>query len=410
MSSFIFLLKLGFKNIFRNKLRSGLALAAIALSIALIIVGMTFIKGAHTQLFQELLNEYGHLVLANENYFEKSRFNPLDYSIENADQLLAELKSIKEIITSIKIIEFGFLIDKDEQNEPVRVTGVDVDEFKKFSRLSQCIIEGRYLKAEAKEILLGKIIAEKLHVKAGDEITAVGKTVHDSFYADGYTVVGIFDLGARFLNKAAYISIHQAQIFLDMENQVSKILLFGKSYLGAPRLKKKIQENIALPANIKVRTWQEDPLIGMMSKTFMAVMSSILFIICFVAGLGILNMMFVSVLERKKEIAVLLALGMNHYRVMLLFLYEAFCYGSLGSIIGCILGTGPAIMLATKGITLNFEKIQGISFPLRETIYGDFQPINILVAMTIGILVSIAGMVWPILKIFRFKPNEVMRH
>jgi len=406
----LYFMKLGMKNVFRQRMRATLALAAIAISVTIVIIGITMTRGVEKQVFGELVGEAGELVVARKDYFEKSRFNPLKYYIKDSAELQAKLLKIEGVRVVTMRTDFGVMIEANEKNQGIRTTAVDVDQFAKLSQVPENIIAGEYLKAEGKGILIGKWVADELGLKPGDKATLLGKTVYDSFTADDFVVSGVFDMGSTVANRAAYMSVSSAQEYLEMENAVSRILVFGTSYLTSEALADRVTSAGILPEGVAIRTWRENSFLTSIYSIVSGVRVALSVIICFVAGLGILNMMTVSVMERRREIGVLMALGMSHGGIVSTFFYEALLYGVLGSVAGFLIGTPLGLYLDRVGIFIPMEGVQGMPIAFQDsTLHGDFRGSTLLIGMAIGILLSLLGMVLPVLRTFSMGPQDAMK-
>ncbi len=403
----LYFIRLGFKNVFRQRLRSFLALGAIALSVALVIVGISLTEGIQGKLFSEVLGDVGEIVVAKEDYFQKKRFNPLRHRLSESAKLRDHLMKVDGVVAALERIDFGLLAEYREKTFPIACTGLDLLQYAAFSALPDKIVAGRYPKAGEKAILVGKRIADELKIRPGDELTVLGQTIYDSFMADDYKVVGIFDFGIRMANRIAYLPLEQAQDFLEMPGAASKILVYGKNYLEATDLARKLRR-LDLPPGVAVRPWTEEPLFASMFTMIRAVRLSIAGIICFVAGLGILNMMTVSVLERRKEIGLFMALGMSRLSITAAFFHEALLYGFLGSLLGILLGTPAALYLHRVGLTFDLDRIQGLPFAVTNSFHAQFGPGSLVIGFSVGVVLSLLGMVWPVLKTFSMGPQDAI--
>jgi ABC-type lipoprotein release transport system permease subunit len=404
----MYFLRLGLRNVFRQRLRTGLALGAIALSVAIIVVGASFTAGVERFVFNDALGEAGEIVVAREDWFARSRFNPLKFAIPDADALVERLAAVPGVRAAVPRIDFGLLVQQGEEAEPVLATAVDVLLFARFSALPRRIVAGRYLQPDEKAILLGATVAEKLGVGPGDRLIVLGRTAYDSFMGDEFEVAGVFDMGMRILNRATFLPLAAAQEFLDMPGAASRVLLYAADYREADALAARIRAGGLLPEGVAARPWTEDALFGSMHQMIRAVRLGLSGIICFVAGLGILNMMMVSVLERRREIGVLMALGMSRPGILVAFLYEALIYGVLGSALGVLLGAPLAAYLERTGIEFRADEIQGLPFPMPNTLHADFGPESLMLGVAVGLILSLLGMLWPMLKTFSMKPIDAM--
>lgn len=403
-----YVLRLGFRNVFRQRLRSVLAVAGITLSVALVIVGTSMMGGVEKMIFSEALGEAGEIVVARKDYFAKSRFNPLKYSLEDSAAVRDRLLGVDGVRAAIERIDFGFLAEHGERSKGLACTAVDVEQYARFSTLPGRLVAGRYLEPGEKGILIGRSAAEDLGVAPGDRLTVIGRTIYDSFMADDFEVVGVFDLGTKLMNRRSFLPLAPAQDFLEMPDAVSRILLYGDSYRDTSRIVDEVRALPSLGAELAARPWTEDALFGSLYAMLRSVRIGISVIMCFVAGLGILNMMMVSVLERRREVGVLMALGTSRRGIFASFFCEAVVYGLTGGVAGVVLGSPLALYLDRVGIDMRIDDIQGLPLPISSTIHADFGLDTVVLGILIGVVLSVLGTFGPVLKTLSMGPQDAM--
>ena len=401
-------LLLGSKNVFRQPLRSALALLGIALSVSGVVVGTSLMEGFEGTIFREALAEAGEIVVARQESFERARFNPLRYTLRDAGELTHTLAQFPGVAGAVARIDFGFLAEFEGRNATVACAGVSLESFQNFSRVPGRLIAGRFPEAGEKAVVVGRWVAEELQVEPGDRVDAIGRTVYDSFTADGFEVVGVYDMGTKLLNRGAFMPLAAAQEFLEMENAASKVVLFTDDHLQAEAIAGRLVQEVALPENVSLRPWTEDYLLGSLHQLLQAAGFLLSAIICFVAGLGILNMMMVTVLERRREIGVLMALGMSRPTILQCFLFEVGLYGFLGGILGILLGSPLALYLDRVGLDLRADDVQGLPLPIANTLHADFGPESLVMGLVTGLLLALLGALGPILKTFTMGPQDAM--
>ncbi len=403
-----YVLMLGFKNVFRQRLRSLLALAGIALSVSLVIVGLSLMSGVERTIFSEVLGEAGEIAVARQDYFDKLRFNPLKYRLRDSAALRDRLLEVEGVSAAIERIDFGFLAEHGERTMALGASAVGVEPYADYSTLPDRLIAGRFLTPGEKAILIGREVAEELGAEPGDVLTVIGRTAYESFMADDFEVAGVFDLGSKLANRRTIVPLAPAQDFLEMEGAVSKILLYTGDYHRAGEIAERIRAGGLLADGIAVRSWLEDPFLGGLYPLFRGVGASISGIMCFVAGLGIINMMMVAVLERRREMGVLMALGMPRSGVLASFFAEAVVYGVAGGVAGVALGSPVAYYFDRAGINFRADEIQGIPFAVSSTIHGHFTADHVVAGLAVGVLLAVLGTVIPVIKTFSMGPQDAM--
>ncbi len=403
-----YVLLLGFKNVFRQRLRSLLVLVGIALSVSLVIVGTSLMNGLERTIFSEVLGEAGEIAVARRDYFDKLRFNPLKYRLRDSTALRDKLLGVDGVRAAIERIDFGFLAEHGEHTMALGATAVDVEQFAHFSTLPDRLVAGRYLEPGEQAILIGRTAAEELGAGPGDTLTVIGRTAYESFMADDFEIAGVFDLGTKLGNRRSILPLAPAQDFLEMTGSVSKILLYADDYRQAGEIAERIRGSDLLAPGIVLEPWTESPFLGGVFNLFRGVGASISGIICFVAGLGIINMMMVAVLERRREMGVLMALGMPRLGVLASFLAEALVYGLAGGTTGVALGSPVAYYFDRVGINFRADEIQGLPFAITSTIHGHFTADNVVTGLLVGVLLAVLGTVVPVIKTFSMGPQDAM--
>jgi len=143
-------------------------------------------------------------------------------------------------------------------------------------------------------------------------------------------------------------------------------------------------------------------------KMFLAGIASISLL---VAGIGIMNTMIVSVMERTREIGILKALGAKNRTIMLIFLGEALLIGLIGS----ILGIGSGILMAEIFSRLGFTSFEGRPGGITASttsveLIPVLTPTTLVGALAFGLFVSILFGLYPAWKAAKLEPVEALRY
>jgi ABC-type lipoprotein release transport system permease subunit len=267
--------------------------------------------------------------------------------------------------------------------------------------------------------LLGKSKADKLsfHIKAASIKYRLKRKIVLSFQSldghivyDAFRVVGIYKTGnsvfdalnlfVRMSDIAPVASMHSNQV-----NQLAILLTSVKYDDQVAEMVKKIMPGM------DVQTWDEImPEAGMYTSTMNYYLSIFMIIILLALGFGIVNTMLMAVLERIKELGMLMAIGMNKKRVFSMIMLETVFLGMTGAVIGMALSYGLIWYTGRTGLDLSslyqegFEAI-GFSPMIYPTIGWDsFFQLILLVVLT-GVVASI----YPARKAMNLNPSEALR-
>ena len=434
-----FLIRLGFKNIGRNKLRSALTLVAVALCSGGILMFSVLFSGITNMFLEGLTTQNGHVRIIDAELAKNERLKAGYHFVQNVDHVLKTLKGVKGVQYVLPRIETGGYMEhsftraeekkaiaakrcvhktlaeptdpkskKISKQTPGGGVGMNPDAEKSVTDLHKRVVRGRMMKATGKEIVLGRLLAERLHACTGSKITMIGKTVDDSMSAVTLTVVGIVNMGGSMLDKRFYINLKTAQHFLDLPNQVGSILVYGKDLWESTTLRRRINQ-VDLKSKVHVAEWQKSPLAAMalpMLKVFIFILGGI---IMFVGGVGLFNTMMMSVLERQDEVGIMMALGLHPGQVRNAFLLEGFVYGVVGAVSGVLLAMVASIPLLTTGISFGTDATSKIPFPMETTIKGSLSLDGILIGLAVGVLMTIIGSIIPAVRASHLEPVEILR-
>ncbi|HWP69385.1 MAG TPA: FtsX-like permease family protein, partial [Rectinemataceae bacterium] len=131
-------------------------------------------------------------------------------------------------------------------------------------------------------------------------------------------------------------------------------------------------------------------------------------IVALLGSFIIANVMTMVILERKREIGILMSMGMPRGRILNLFLAEGTMLGLVGSLAGTVIGVGLIMVLAQKGFDMT-SAMAGFSWPLDNVIYPSVTPGTILMGIAMGTAVSAAVSYLPSRRAARMAPVEAIK-
>lgn len=428
----MFLFRYALRNLLRHRIRTALTTLAVSLAVGMVLIGATFIAGLGESVMTEFTRMTGHVRLRNAQYEKESRFEPLEYSVKGwrglRDKLLA-LPGVKRVQARLSfrvLLQYtdestivpesaGIPEDKltDEQIygrqviEFAPALGVEPESERTANNLDQKLSAGRWFSAEgAGEMLIGAELAHRLGVKPGDKLLLL--SMRQGMTDALLTVAGIFDTGNKMQNRFCYVPIGAAEQLLRVPDEASELLVFGKSYRDADPLARMLLSS-GLVDGLEVKKWNEIGIFRLITTIFTFIISLMLSAIIIVASVGLLNTMLMTVLERQREIGVLLAMGLSRGRVVGVFLLEALLFGVAGCLVGGLLGVAGSLYFVEHGINLGSQATRNLPFAVNQTIYGVLTAGSVVTSVGIGLVVAVLGALWPALRASSIQPIEAMR-
>ncbi len=427
MKTFI---KIAWRNIMRNKKRSGIIIAVIAISLAIFI----FVRGIQIGSYDNMIENYtgyyiGHIQIHKKGFTQ--RMNITDY-IENSGAVREVLSKQPDISFAERIV-FSGLIGSGENSTGVMIVGIDPPNEKRISKLYDKITEGSHLTkkdeklirnvkytdeegheetvtVEDEPIVIGEELAENLEIGLRDKVIVYTQTTQGDFDGVACRVKGVFRTGVEELDKiTAFIPINLAQDLLRMPNKVNTFVIKVDPYKKMDEVARRLKQKLN-PDGLEVLTWIEA--YPMMDQLIRMDYISGIFILVFVLLIvfaGILNVILMSAVERTKEFGVMMALGTKGHQISLLVAIESFLLGLVGTTLGAIGGSALVLYFARKGIDLSKFSAGLEAFYFEPVIRPIFKLGSIVELVVILMVVTVLASIYPAWKASRLEPVDAIR-
>jgi putative ABC transport system permease protein len=403
------LLKIAFRNIFRNLRRSALTIVISFLGVFILMVSSSFLGGMFNNLLGESIKTTGHVRITSADYETKERMMSLAGNIPDFGRRKETILKVPGVVTVVGRLRFPSLIYQasGDANKEGLGYGIEKEDLRQLN-FTNYIYQGRLLKPGARdEIMVGRQLAESLSLKTGDEVTLLSRTLYNSTYALNYRVVGLFDMQNGKLNKTFYISLASAQELLDMADRVSEILVYGESSDKAAALLGRLK-NMPGIEGFSLKRWDQIGFAPIFTGIVTVISTIMQLVFIFLAALGIANTMMMAVFERKGEIGLLKSMGMYEPEIITLFTIEGFFLGFMGIVLGLAGGGLAAFLLSKYGINLG-SSLEGMPMVVANMIYGIFTFGIFLKGLILGLVAAVFASLLPALNGVRLKPTEALR-
>ena len=401
------ILKIAFRNIFRQKRRTILTALAMIVGFTLSSVFIGWSDGAYGNIIAMFTrNRIGHIQVHREGYLDK----PSLY------KTISEYSAVGKAIQTIAGVEawtprvFGAgLGSVDEKSTTVQIFGVDVARETKATQFNKKVIEGRVLdKTPSHEAVIGKGLATTLSATLGSEIVIFSQGADGSIANDVYTIVGIVESGDDTTDRmTCYLNLKDAQELFVLEGRIHEIVVTVSRVNQVAKITRAIETRLN-DSTLHVAPWQE------VAKSFYRAMQADKqgdsvgrIVIMLIVAIGVLNTVLMSVLERTREYGVLKAVGTKPTQIFRLVICEVFII-ALGSIcVGALLGVLTNYLLSIYGITLPEEfTYGGIKF---ETMYAEVNARSLIIPAITVLLSATVVSLFPAIKAARIMPAKAMR-
>lgn len=408
------IISMAFRNVFRHKKRTVLTMLTVIFGIFAGIMG----DGLNSGMKWQVSDIYTKTMTSSYNIYGSGFFNeeekndPIEYLFDekSGEELLKTQKGI--IAHSNRILIDGSVTNGIEEMK-TRFIGVYPDEENRVFDRKNSIISGVFTNKNSKEkIVIGSELAKILNLKKGDTVTIMARTANKAVNAYDVEIEGLIRTGNPIVdNSYIFMNIDFAKSFADTD-KINDIAVkrentsINKIEKEMAELNKKSKDKNLIAVSWYKETEDLMDLIKFRGKIF----SVITFVILLMAAAGITNTMLMAMLERKKEIGIMMANGMASGKIAALFTVEGAFIGVLGSSIAFITGFLVVSYFAKVGISIPMASGGfGSDFPIKDKLYLYFDIVHALIFYVIGILVATLSALYPAIKAVKLEPVEAIK-
>ena len=416
------LFRMAWRNLGRHKARTRLSLLAVITGVFVVILFKGFIDGMlDTSINHNINLNSGHVRIINSDYRVKERLLSLAYPVGEPEsgrsysQLISDIRRLPDVTVATGRIRFGIVLVNNEIQETVLGIGADLDVENRVGRLDRFLAgqgEGRLPRPGQQEILMGTDLLKKLHLNVGDKVNAVFSTSLGSFRIATFEIVGRMASGLRMLDEASvYLPLDQAMGFLEMEDMVTEVVVFGQSIGKTGIIEREVSTLLAAGnERLEVITWdQYNQFIVMLGQT-RVIYNGLYVLMLLLASFVVFNTLMMVVAERTKEIGMLTALGMTPREIKYLFVLEGVTIALIGSGIGTILGGLLNWFLSQTGIDISQTlRIAPSELTIAPKIFPAYSLAVLLFSFGLGVVVTTVAAYLPARRAAALKPTEALR-
>lgn len=410
----MWIIKLAWRNLWRNKRRTLITISSICFGLVLAIVFIGLGDGTYGTMIDSAARlGSGHVTLENPGY-RKSLLTRL--TLQSIDEAVKRFEGIKEIEGWSPRILGQAMLSTSYGSVGAAFIGVNPEQEKEITLFIDKIIEGTYLKdSGGRGALIGKKMAERLKVSIGSKMVITANNLHGEIAGELLRVVGIFETGSKMIDGyILQIPLNRARKLLGMnQEEVTQLAIFLENQRDTEHVIEKLKKNLSGLEKVAVLSWREImPELASYVDLDGASNYILQIIIFIIIAAGILNTILMSVMERQFEFGVLLSLGMNPLNLLFLILAESTLLGLLGVTVGTALGLACNQYFTVKGFDMTIftrENIDISGVALDPVLHSDLYPDHLIIITVLVFLMTIVVGIYPAVKAARSVPIEVLK-
>lgn len=399
---------LAFRNLARNKRRSGISIGSVAFGITALILASGFIEWIFDDFRETTIkSQLGHLQIVRPGYHEMGKADPYAFLLpDNLPQLHNSGDEIHQIAAIVPRLGFSGLISHDEATLSFIGEGIDPQEQLYFGDALQ-ISAGKNLSPDRPHhLIMGEGLARNLGVTVNDQVVLLVNTASGGLNAVEMTVGGLFSTVTKsYDDNALRLPIETARELLRTSGAHSWVVLLNDTDQTDTVLAKL---RATLPSEqFEIVPWHE--LADFYNKTTVLLakqVQAVKLVIALIILLSISNTMTTNVMERTGEIGTAMALGVKRTGILRQFLHEGMLIGCIGGLVGIGLGLLLAEMISNIGIPMPPPPGMTRGYTVEILVSSNM----LLEAVLLAILTTLAASVYPAWKASRMQIVDALRH
>ncbi len=402
------LLKLAWRNIWRNKRRTAITLTSIMMAVFLSNFMISINEGIFGNMLDNMTRSFlGHVQVHQNGYWEDQTLDNAFVADEVLVQTMLEAKHVEAVTPRIQ--SFG-LASFENQTRASQVVGVNPEKEKQLMDLEKHLYEGRTITKDDKGIMVGHKLASFLKAEVGDTLVIIGQGYHGINAAGKYEIVGLLKLPSPDLNRNLIVMpLGLAQYLFSAENMLTGYTLVVDDTDRPEKATANIIPKVDT-ALYEVMTWPELlPEMVQMRTTKVAGSYIYIGILYLIAGFGIFATILMMMAERSYEFGIMLSVGMARGKLIAMMVMETL----LITILGILAGT------AISYPALYYMKVNPV--PLTGNVSETYETMGIEPLMMTStnpqifidngmflFVISCVIALYPIIKIWKMNPVEAM--
>jgi putative ABC transport system permease protein len=391
---------------FRQKRRTALTSLTMLGGFVLAAVSIGWSDGTYSNIINMFTSDrLGQIQVHRAGYMDEPSIYDRVQDYGKIGQVLQAVEGVEE--WAPRVYTAG-LVSMGDKTAGAQLIGMDPEREEAATGFSRKVVEGKPLSNAPYEALLGKGLARILGARVGDGIVLLTQAADGSMANDIFNVTGLVDSGDATSDRLGlYLNLADAQKFLVIGEEVHEIIIIVDDLKQVPEIVQSIRDTLDDPG-LEVLPWQEfASSFYKAMKADQAGMWIMLFIIILIVGVGVLNTVLMSVLERRREYGLLKAIGTRPAMIVHLVLMELLVLVLISVSLGGILSLGVNWIISIHGIPIPLEVTYGgIAF---DRMYAEINARSLYIPAVTVILSALLVGVFPALTAARTEPARAMR-
>lgn len=398
------LLKIAWRNIWRNTTRSVVVIIAIALGLWAGVFASAFVQGLMKQKIETIIT----MEMSDFQFHEpgfRDEFLAKLY-MENGEEIREAVTEEDAVLGSTgRLISMG-MVGSAKKNGAIKIMGIDPDDEHAVTGLGERVIDGAYFESVKRNpVLISQRTAEKYRVKVRSKIVLTIQDIDGEIIAGAFRVAGIYKSeNGVFDEMHLYVRQDDLRRMMKIDEGLHEIAVLLNDHDLADPMAIKYQEK---HETLEVQSWLDlatgmRMMVGMIDTYLYYIVGIILIALLF----SILNTMLMAVLERVREIGMLMAVGMTKGKVFVMIMLETVMLGLIGGPLGLLISWAFVTHFGATGIDLGGAYDD---YGFSSIVYPYLDSASYIEVTYMVVIMAVVAAIYPAIKALKLNPVEAIR-
>jgi ABC-type lipoprotein release transport system permease subunit len=402
-------IRIAWRNIWRNKKRTLITITSVSFAVVMAVFTRSFQEGSYAKMIENAVGQFsGYVQVHQKDYWNDKT---LDNGIVLNDSLIKSILSVSGVEGVNFRLESFSLASYQKNTKGAMIMGIDPDDEDKMIGLRSKMIKGNYFNKNDKSVLIGSKLAQYLGLTVGDTIVLMGQGHWGQSAIGAYPVKGILKIPSPVIDKQIiFMPLPLAQEYFSFNNGITSIVVRFKDATETEKIVTELNKKLK-NTDYSAIGWRE-----MMPEMVQIIQSDraggifMIAVLYMIIAFGVFGTVLMMTEERKKEFAVMVSIGTQRTKLMLISIYETLLINSLAIVLGIIVTIPIIIYYSHHPIRMSGESARSIEKLGIEPVMPTLMDASIFLHQTEVILIIVAvASLYPLIAIAKFNVIKSLR-
>ena len=401
------LTKIASRNIWRSRKRSLIIIAAVSIGLWAGIFMMAFYNGMIEQRINSAITDELSHIQVHHPEFRKEY--DIKYHLSEGRKIVETIRKDSKIKAVAGRIILKGMIASASGSSGITINGIMPEVEQELTNLHEKIIKGNYFNPQkTNEIILSEKLSKKLKLNLNKKSILTFQDAEGNLASGAFRITAIYKtVNGPYDDSNVFVKITDIDSLAGIPNAMNEIAILLKSNTELEEIQKKLEDKFP---KTEVKNWMEiSPELGLTISVGDQMVFIFMGIILLALAFGIVNTMMMSVLERTREIGMLLALGMNKFKIFMMILLETLFLIIAGCPVGILLAIVSIGITQRTGIDFsNFSEAYS-SFGYSSIIYPSLTARQFGIIMLLVFITALFSALFPARRALKLNPAESLK-